>query len=247
MRHGIFSGFRRFLALLPGNFPKILTAAEKAGPPLHPENRAAVSKFDIWKRFRLVVLLGPFLVLLSCSFDYGMIAIDEDYPDLLMRDTEYVRVRDGDPIVRVKAKQVERYEKRQTMELNSFSFEQFEAHGETVNAVGSAGTASMDLSSGDIRLGGKVMISVDSEDIVIETESIEWNDRDRSLSGQEDVAVDIYRSDGTSFTGKGFSADLRYRTWAFSGEVEGIYIHDDEKDGAESGFRSIFPGGLDDQ
>jgi LPS export ABC transporter protein LptC len=173
-----------------------------------------------------------------------MITIDEDYPDLLMKDTEYVRVRDGDPVVRVKAKQVERYDKRQTMELDNFSFEQFENHGETVNAIGSAGTASMDLNSGDIRLGGKVTISVDSEDIIIETDTIEWKDRERFLSGQEDVAVDIYRSDGTSFTGKGFSADLRHRTWVFSGGVEGLYIHDDEKDGEEIGFRNILPEGL---
>ncbi|MFP3091335.1 LPS export ABC transporter periplasmic protein LptC [Treponema sp. TIM-1] len=176
-----------------------------------------------------------------------MITMEEDSPDLLMKDTEYVRVRNGDPIVRVKAKQVERYDKRQTMELDTFSFEQFEEHGEKVNAIGSAGTASMDLNSGDIRLGGKVTISVDSEDIVIETDAIEWKDRERSLSGQEDVAVDIYRSDGTSFTGKGFSADLRYRTWTFSGGVEGLYIHDDEKDGEEIGFRSILPEGLYDE
>jgi LPS export ABC transporter protein LptC len=173
-----------------------------------------------------------------------MIAVEEDLPDLVMRDTEYVRVRGGDPLVRVKAKLVERYDKRQTMEINAFSFEQFEDHGQTVNATGSAGTASMDLNSGDIQLGGKVTIAVDSEDIIIETDTIEWKDQDRRLSGQEDVAVDIYRSDGTSFTGKGFSADLRYRTWNFSGNVEGIYIHDDEKDGEETGFRTILPEGL---
>lgn len=194
-----------------------------------------------------LMVLSGFFLLWGCSFDYGMITIEDDYPDLLMKDTEYVRVRDGDPLVRVKAKQVERYDKRQIMELDSFSFEQFEEHGEKVNAVGSAGTASMDLNSGDVRLGGKVTISVDSEDIIIETDTIEWKDRERSLSGQEDVAVDIYRSDGTSFTGKGFSADLRSRTWGFSGNVEGIYIHDDEKDGEEIGFRSILPEGLYDE
>jgi LPS export ABC transporter protein LptC len=189
-----------------------------------------------------VAVVLSFFSLWACSFDYGMTNLEGDYPDLLMKDTEYVRVRDGDPVVRVKAKQVERYEKRQTMELNNFSFEQFEDHGETVNAIGKAGTASMDLNSGDIQLGGKVTISVDSEDLIIETDTIEWKDRDRALSGKEDTKVDIYRSDGTSFSGKGFSANLRSRTWTFSGDVEGIYIHDEEKDGEGSGFRNIFPG-----
>ncbi|MDR2363152.1 MAG: LPS export ABC transporter periplasmic protein LptC [Spirochaetaceae bacterium] len=187
------------------------------------------------------MIILSFFSLWGCSFDYGMTTMEGEYPDLVMQDTEYVRVRDGDPVARIKAKQVERYDKRQVMELKSFSFEQFEDHGETVNAVGNAGSATVDLNSGDIRLGGKVSISVDSEDIIIETDTIEWKDKERSLSGQEGVEVDIYRSDGTSFTGRGFSADLRSRTWTFSGGVEGLYIHDDEKDGETTGIRSIFP------
>jgi LPS export ABC transporter protein LptC len=195
---------------------------------------------------RGAAVLLSFFSLWGCSFDYGMAGMEGEYPDLVMEDTDYVRVRDGDPVVRIKAKQVERYDKRQTMELKNFSFEQFEDHGAKVNAVGQAGTAAVDLNSGDVRLGGKVTISVDSEDLIIETDTIEWKDKERSLTSQEDIAVDIYRSDGTSFTGKGFSANLRSRTWNFSGGAEGIYTQDDdeENNGEDTEFRRVFSEGI---
>jgi LPS export ABC transporter protein LptC len=171
----------------------------------------------------------------GCSFDYGNDAgEDESQPDIVMKDVEYVRIRDGDPVVRFQAESAERYEKRQTMELKNFSFEQFAARGEDLNAVGQAGAASVELGSGDIRMSEGVHITVDSEDITIGTPSLNWYDEPRFLSGDEQEEVVISRSDGTSFNGRGFSADIRNRTWDFSSKVEGIYVHEDDEEDAEA-------------
>jgi LPS export ABC transporter protein LptC len=175
--------------------------------------------------FFLIIVLG------ACSFDYGDSESDAgDQPDIIMRDVEYVRIRDGDPVVRFQAETAERYEKRQSMELRNFSFEQFESHGDDINAVGRAGIASVDLDSGDIQLSGGVRIDVESEDIIIETHFLNWRDKERTLSGTEDSQVDIQRSDGTSFTGRGFSAHTRERTWAFTSGANGTYFHEDDED-----------------
>jgi LPS export ABC transporter protein LptC len=173
-----------------------------------------------------------FMLLLSgCTFDYGNTAAeDSGQPDIIMNDVEYVRVRDGDPVVRFQAQRAERYEKRQTMELRDFSFEQFGNHGEDINAAGRAGTASVELDSGNIRLGGGISIAVDSEDITIETERLDWQDKERILSGEAEGEVHILRENGTSFTGRGFTANVRSRTWEFSDGVDGTYIHDDEEE-----------------
>jgi hypothetical protein len=121
------------------------------------------------------------------------------------------------------------------MELEQFSFEQFESHGLDINAVGSAGRASVETDSGNISMEGGVRIAVESEDITIETETLTWQDKERSLAGGDYNPVDIKRSDGTSFTGQGFSADARRRTWSFTYGVGGIYIHeDDEEEGGEA-------------
>ena len=161
----------------------------------------------------------------ACSFDYGDTeGPDKSRPDIVMENLDYVRVRGGDPLVRFQAEHAERWEDRQTMELRNFSFEQMENHGETVNAGGRAGLAVVQLGSGDISLKGGVRIRVDSEDITIRTAELEWKDKEKTLTGGTEDEVDIDRSDGTRFLGRGFFSDARNRTWDFSGEVKGTYV-----------------------
>jgi LPS export ABC transporter protein LptC len=176
-----------------------------------------------------------FLGFLGCSFDYGEGALEnEEQPDIIMQEVEYVRVRNGDPLVRFMAESAERYEKRQTMELKNFSFEQFEHHGEDVNATGQAGTASVELDSGNIRLRDGVRLEVDSEDITIATNRLDWQDKEKHLSAGEYDRVDMHRSDGTNFSGQGFSANIQGRTWGFSSGIQGTYIWEDEEEEEEN-------------
>jgi LPS export ABC transporter protein LptC len=171
-----------------------------------------------------------------CTFDYGdAVSENDDRADIVMGNVEYVRVRDGDPVVRFRAQQAERYETRQTMELQNFSFEQFYDHGNGVNATGSAGSASVDLESGNIQLEQSIIISVDSEDVTIETGSLSWEDEKRILAGNGENTVDLLRSDGTTFSGRGFSADARNRTWTFEAGVEGSWVDTDDEDDEDAG------------
>jgi LPS export ABC transporter protein LptC len=182
----------------------------------------------------LFLLFALFIFFTGCTFDYGEDSEEnEDQPDIVMSDVEYVRIRDGDPVVRFRAEEAERYEKKQTMELRNFSFEQFENHGNGVNASGSAGNAHVNLDSGNILLENGIIIAVDSEDITMQTGTLSWQDEEHILSGAEGSIVDITRSDGTTFYGKGFTADTRSRTWEFTGGIEGTYIDNDEDDEAE--------------
>ncbi|MDR2246623.1 MAG: LPS export ABC transporter periplasmic protein LptC [Treponema sp.] len=174
--------------------------------------------------------------LVSCSFDYGPISLDdEDQPNVVMNDVEYVRVKDGSPLVRFEAEGAERYEKRQTMELKNFSFEQFNTAADDINAVGHARNASVQLESGNISMKNGVRIQVDSEDIAIETQNLEWQDKTRQLSAGLGEPVAIRRLNGTSFTGWGFSADVRRRTWTFTDGVQGVYIETDDDETGEPG------------
>jgi LPS export ABC transporter protein LptC len=188
---------------------------------------------------RLLIICFPLLAL-SCSFDYGnREAANKDLPDIVMEDVEYVRIRDGEPQVRFMAENAERYEERQTMNLWNFSFEQFENKGGDVNAAGSAGEAKVELDTGNIKMGGGVRIAVDSEDIIIETDGLDWDDKNRGLKGSPEGEVEIYRSDGTNFSGRGFTANARSRTWEFTSGVSGSYTEkedeDDDEDTGEGG------------
>jgi LPS export ABC transporter protein LptC len=169
-----------------------------------------------------------------CTFDYGdATAENADQADIVMGNVEYVRMRDGDPVVRFRALQAERYENRQTMELQNFSFEQFYGHSSEINATGSAGSGLVELDSGNIQLEQSIIIAVDSEDITIETDKLSWEDEKRILAGSDDHTVDIQRSDGTVFSGRGFSVDSRNKTWSFTGSVEGSYVDTEIEDEEE--------------
>ena len=178
------------------------------------------------------IILFLFLVTLmaACSFDYGSGSDSENTkPDIVMVNLEYVRVRGGDPLVRFQAEYAERWENNHTMLLREFSFEQLENYGQTVNAEGRAGAATVELNSGNVDLNGGVFISVESEDITIGTSELQWKDEERLLSGGVENEVMIHRSDGTNLSGLGFSVDARNWTWSFSGEVRGTYIDEDEE------------------
>jgi LPS export ABC transporter protein LptC len=179
----------------------------------------------------MTALILILLLLGSCSFDYGDTGeAAPEQPDIVMRDVEYVRVRGGDPQVRFRAEGAERYENRQTMELRNFSFEQFNPRGTDVSAMGRAGSARVELDSGNIRMDEGVRIDVESEDIIIETRELRWKDKERFLTAGEGDQVEILRSDGTNFLGRGFSADVRNKTWTFSGGIAGTYIHEDDEE-----------------
>ena len=184
----------------------------------------------------------------SCTFDYGEIeSSGYEQPDLIMENVEYVRVRSADPIARFRAERAERYEKQGVMKLQNFIFEQYGEHGEEVNAFGKAGTASVDIDSGDIYMDSGVRIDVESEDIIIETNQLEWKDENRILSTGENNEVNILQNNGTNFTGVGLRADARRRTWEFMGSVSGTYIHDDEEEESEKAERVVIEKQVEDE
>ena len=190
------------------------------------------TKQEKFPHFSLLLfsLFSLLFSLSACTFDYGESSSSEkELPDLIMENVEYVRVRSADPVARFQAEYAERYEKQRIMKLQNLTFEQYGERGEEVNTVGRAGNASIDIETGDIFMDMGVRIEVESEDIIIETFQLEWKDEKRSLfSGKEDE-VNVYRENGTSFTGIGLLADARMRTWEFSGRVGGTYIHDDDE------------------
>jgi len=180
--------------------------------------------------FRAVFFLLIYVLLITaCSFDYSAgQGLEDSKPDIVMENVEYVRVRGGDMLARFKAEHAERWEERQTMEIRNFTFEQMEDRGETVNVEGGGKAAAIQTDTGDITLSGGIWLSIESEDITISTEGLEWKDKEKTIKGGVEDEVDIQRSDGTSFTGRGFSADIRSRTWIFTGEVKGTYVENDE-------------------
>lgn len=210
----------------------------------NPNMRSARNKAAILPRngtapYPLFAVCASLLALLAaCTFDYGeQNSTDTDQPDIVMENVEYVRIRSGDPVARFRAERAERYEKRHVMQLKRFAFEQFGSHGEETNALGRVGGATVEIDTNNISMYDGVRIDVDSEDLAIETDRLEWKDKERFLLGGAGGEVHIFQKSGTHFIGVGFQADTRKRTWEFTGGVSGSYIYDeeDEDGGGTSG------------
>ncbi|MCL2180224.1 MAG: LPS export ABC transporter periplasmic protein LptC [Treponema sp.] len=172
-----------------------------------------------------------FILLVSCTFDYGETGAQErETPDLIMDNVEYVRVRSADPIARFNARHAERYERQGLMKLREFTFEQYENRGTETNAFGRAGNALVYLESGDVLMDMGVKLEVVSEEIIIETNQLEWKDTPRLLTSGAEDEVNISKEDGTNFVGIGLTADARRRTWEFAGRVNGTYVYEEEEE-----------------
>ena len=187
---------------------------------------------------RLCVLCGCFFFLLisitACSFSYDTVTQNDDDPNLVMENTEYVRIVNGNPEIRVKTEELRRYEAKHIMELDEFSFEQYNSAPEGYNAIpdinarGKASRARMETDTNNATITGNISIEVVSEDITLETPELSWLDKNRLLGAPG--LVNIRRGDGTTLKGTGFSADVRSRSWEFKSAVEGTVVEKDEKE-----------------
>lgn len=185
---------------------------------------------------KIEVLTGCIILFLflGCTFDYGeKEPYEEEQPGLIMENVEYVRVRAADPKARFQAEHAERYDKQGVMRLQNLTFEQYGDRGKEINALGSAGYASVEIESGDIFMDQNVRIEVETEDIIIETYQLEWKDEPRILSTPEENEVNISQNNGTSFTGTGLYVEARRHQWEFKGYVSGLYIHEEDEDNTE--------------
>jgi LPS export ABC transporter protein LptC len=147
-----------------------------------------------------------------------------------MEDLDYARVRGGRIIARLRAETAERYEKRRRMELKNYRFEQYNTTNDEIDALGSGGFASIELDTTNVHMSDGVEIIVDTEDMILETERLDWDDGKKTLKGGDNLPVRVEQSNGTKFTGTGFSADVRSRNWLVVSDASGVYVHEDDED-----------------
>jgi hypothetical protein len=140
------------------------------------------------------------------------------------------------PVVRVRSEEARRYEAKHAMEMDGFSFEQYnptppeDGENPDVNVRGSGGSVTIETDSGNLSMTGGVSIDVRSEDLSLSAESLSWEDKERLFSAPGEVTVT--RSDGTRLSGRNLSADTRKREWRFEEEVAGDIVEEDEEDEA---------------
>jgi LPS export ABC transporter protein LptC len=169
------------------------------------------------------------LLLSSCHFDYGNEEESSQHlPDITMNNLSYTHVEDGKPQVRFSAKTANRYENTHSMELEDYTFQQFDKGAGEVDAEGSGGKAKIDTDTLDATLENKVKIDIKTEKMSIEADALQWKNKEKTMTATDNSRVRVTDQNGSDFMGNGFQADANDRTFSFSGPIHGKYVHDDD-------------------
>jgi len=83
------------------------------------------------------------------------------------------------------------------------------------------------MESKDAELKGSIIVESIEENSSLKTESLFWNDSLQLLSSNSGDTVSIKDNNGSLINGKGFSADLKRKSFFFKENVEGEYVSDE--------------------
>jgi len=165
----------------------------------------------------------------SCTFVYNENQSEEyNYPNVTMEDLTYVRMEDGKLSAKLEAESADRYEKKHSMELSNYTFEQYNEN-EEVDSYGKGGAAVVELSTNNVLMTNDVEINVGTEGMVLKGEDLTWKDSAKTLTSNEDSKVNIKDKDGSEVTGNGFAANIRPREWSFKSDVDGSYLFEEDE------------------
>jgi len=171
------------------------------------------------------------LTLIGCELDYeGAIMVDEiseDIPDTVLIEFTHSLIRNGSKSLVIQSSRGEFYEKKKQTDFFEVNFFEYDSEGLVVTS-GACDHARLYTDTEDVELWGGLEIFSAKDEAHLLGETLFWNDADGILSSPEDEVVSISQDSGTSFSGKGFTAETRSRTVKYSSHVEGYWIGEDE-------------------
>ncbi|WP_319559578.1 LPS export ABC transporter periplasmic protein LptC [Marispirochaeta sp.] len=185
---------------------------------------------------RLLYIAAAAAVLGSaCSLEYQEMAesLDDETPSLRMSSVTVVTVEEGWEKFRIKAESLEDYDNTLQRIIQGADFTEYNSDGE-VSAQGRADRIEFDTRSDNAVLEGSISFTSVSDKTTVAADYLEWNDKDRRLSGKPEGEVFLERDNGTRIQGFGFSADFPSRVFRFSRGVSGRYVFDSEESSEES-------------
>ena len=172
------------------------------------------------------------LFLFGCSLDYSEAFLtddlDEEIPDSILFEFSHTAVRKGTPAFRLQADYAAIFDKKKETHLTGVLFQEFDRHGNVITE-GKADSAIFFTETENAELVGDLKVHSLSEEVIVSTGYLYWNDQDRTLTGAEDQTVVVIKDDGSELVGEGFFAEIATKSVTFYGSVSGKYITDDEK------------------
>lgn len=178
---------------------------------------------------RFLLAVAASALLLSCSLDYEGSQLsedlDDDIPEITLRDVTHTVVREGVKRFVVVASLVEDYPGKKQQLLTDVTFTEYRADG-IIATSGTAASAVFYTESENVDLSGGLQFYSTEEQAWVTTDALTWDSEARLLSAPPEDTVRVWKSDGTSIVGQGFSAETSRNTINFDRYVRGTLVEE---------------------
>ena len=163
-----------------------------------------------------VFIVMSLFLFVSCGSETAMQEALGEIPDTVSENFSQVTVSSTGR-TEIRAARVEYYDKKdltvftnaEAVEFNSSADKMLDASAGRINLEGNKNGSAE----------GSIVLQDFSNDVRIEAEYLEWNDKKRLLTGTGKVRIES--GDGITIAGEGFSADMARESYSFSKGVTG--------------------------
>ncbi len=175
-------------------------------------------------RLPAIAIFLTLLILVSCEDEQSVSAALGEVPDTVSENFRQVTVSSTGRM-EIEAGRVESYGKKDVTVFLEALLREFDSTGEKT-LEGSAERIEITGDRDGFAEGG-IRIHDYSGDSSLEAEYLNWDNRERLLTGEGKVRIES--GDGLTITGDGFVADMARETYRFTEGVEGtLELNDDD-------------------
>ena len=179
---------------------------------------------------RLPALLLSCLLVVSCSLDYGQSQltdeISDDIPDTILTGVSHTVVRDNTVRFRISAQRVEAFAEQNRQYLYDVTFTEYDTAGE-IRTEGTADLADFQTDTEDVEISGNLRFYSVPDEAWLDARYLYWDSEERQLTSRPEESVSLERSDGTSISGRGFTAEMDRSVIIFTDGVSGTIVEDE--------------------
>lgn len=176
------------------------------------------------------------IVFASCSFNYNLaVAEPDDLPEIVLTEVRAQRFEDSKISYDLRASTLEMYKESDVWLAQDVFFIGYKT--DTENQVETQGFTKLlyvDEHNDTYYLGKEATITIEEEEITINSQDLKYSKKQNSLQSTKDSFVSITKTNGTFITGKGFYANLLSHTYHFEDSVRGTFIVEDSDSQEES-------------
>jgi LPS export ABC transporter protein LptC len=171
------------------------------------------------------------LAVSACSLDYDQVRVAEeisaDVPETIIFDFEHTVVRNGRRAFSIRAEASRSFPDQEQQLLEGIYFAEFDKN-EDIVTEGIADRATLYTDTENVEIYEGIEFYTRREEAGLTAEYLFWNDEQRLLTSNPDDSVTLQRDDGSEVEGRGFRADMKYKTMSFERDVQGVYVSEDD-------------------